>query len=72
MSERNYVVTGMTCEHCVNAVTEELGRVDGVQAVDVDLASGRVRLAGTDYSDAQIAEAIDEAGYELAGAGTER
>ena len=72
MSERTYVVTGMTCEHCVNAVTEEVGRVDGVQAVDVDLASGRVRVTGTAYSDAQIEEAIDEAGYELAGAGTER
>ena len=47
MSERTYVVTGMTCEHCVNAVTEEVGRVDGVQAVDVDLASGRVRVTGT-------------------------
>jgi copper ion binding protein len=72
MSERTYVVTGMTCEHCVNAVTEEVGRVDGVQAVDVDLASGRVRVTGTAYSDAHIEEAIDEAGYELAGAGTER
>ena len=39
-----YSVTGMTCEHCVAAVTEEVGRLDGVQSVHVDLRARR-RLA---------------------------
>ena len=71
MSESTYVVTGMTCEHCVNAVTEEVGRVPGVDGVVVDLATGRVRVTGTAYTDEQIRAAVDEAGYELAGSRTE-
>ena len=71
MSASTYVVTGMTCEHCVNAVTEEVARVAGVENVSVDLAAGRVRVTGTAYTDEQIREAVDEAGYELAGSGTE-
>ena len=62
-----YTVTGMTCEHCVNAVTTELTELDGVREVRVDLASGAVTVT----SDAPLAEdavraAVDEAGYELA------
>lgn len=64
---REYTVTGMTCQHCVNAVTEEVGGVDGVTAVDVDLASGRVRVHGERaLDDDEIRAAVDEAGYELA------
>ena len=40
MSTSTYTVVGMTCGHCVNAVTEEVSQVPGVTAVDVDLASG--------------------------------
>ena len=59
-------VSGMTCGHCVAAVTEELTRVAGVRAVDVDLASGRVTI-GSDgpLDDATLAAAVDEAGYEV-------
>ena len=43
MSEpREYTVHGMTCDHCVVSVTEEVTEVAGVQGVDVDLASGRL------------------------------
>ena len=61
-----YKVAGMTCGHCVSAVTMELSLLPSVTAVDVDLEAGLV--AGT--SDAQldealVAAAIDEAGYEL-------
>jgi copper chaperone CopZ len=63
-------VTGMTCEHCVKAVTEELSALDGVQGVDVDLVAGgtssvTVRSA-TPLSDDAVRAAVDEAGYELA------
>jgi copper chaperone CopZ len=63
-----YLVTGMTCEHCVNAVRTEITALDGVTDVDITLVPGgssSVTVTG-DASDAEIAEAIDEAGYALA------
>ncbi len=65
MVEHSYFVSGMTCAHCVNAVSEEVGAIDGVDAVLVDLESGRVLVTGTGYTDEQIEAAVDEAGYEL-------
>jgi copper chaperone len=63
-----YTVTGMTCAHCVQAVKTEIGKIDGATSVDIDLASGRVVVAaGTDIAATDIAAAVDEAGYELAG-----
>lgn len=62
-----YTVSGMTCGHCVQAVKTEIGKIDGVTGVDVDLDSGRVVVdATTDIADSEIAAAVDEAGYELA------
>lgn len=60
-------VTGMTCQHCVMSVTEEVSEIGGVVAVDVDLAGGVVtvvsdRQVGTD----EIAAAVAVAGYALA------
>lgn len=63
-----YTVSGMTCGHCVQAVKTEIGKINGVTSVDVDLATGRVVVEGTaPIADADIAAAVDEAGYELAG-----
>ena len=62
-----YTVVGMTCDHCVRAVTDEVNRLDGVTAVDVDLASGRVVVtADAPIDDAAFAAAVDEAGYRVA------
>ncbi|MEU4842085.1 MULTISPECIES: heavy-metal-associated domain-containing protein [Nocardia] len=62
-----YTVTGMTCGHCVQSVQTEIGKIDGVTGVDVDLASGRVVVEGSaPIADADIAAAVDEAGYEIA------
>ena len=59
-------VVGMTCQHCVTAVTEEVSAVSGVSAVDVDLSSGRVLITSESaLVDADIAAAVAEAGYEL-------
>lgn len=61
-----YTVTGMTCEHCVRSVTEELTKLDGVTDVDVDLASGRVEVSSEQpLDDEAVAAAVDEAGYEV-------
>jgi copper chaperone len=65
MAEKTYTVTGMTCQHCVNAVTSEVSSIDGVQSTAVDLAAGTVTVIGEGYSDEQIKDAVDEAGYSL-------
>ena len=67
-STTEYTVTGMTCQHCVNAVTNEVGGIDGVTGVDVDLDSGRVSVRSEQpVDDAAVRTAVNEAGYELAG-----
>ncbi len=61
-----YNVSGMTCEHCVRSVTEELAKLPGVGAVDVELASGRVTVESEQpLDDEAVAAAVDEAGYEV-------
>ena len=67
MSTQTYTVTGMTCGHCVRAVTEELEKLTGVVDVDIELASGRVTVRSDQPLDqGAVAAAVDEAGYELA------
>ena len=63
-STRTFTVQGMTCEHCRASVLEEVGEVDGVEAVEVDLASGRLEVRGDAPVEA-IAAAAAEAGYSL-------
>ncbi|HEY9555819.1 MAG TPA: copper ion binding protein [Acidimicrobiales bacterium] len=61
-----YTVNGMTCGHCVASVTEEVSKLDGVTAVDVDLSSGRVTVESDGpVDDAAFAAAVDEAGYTV-------
>jgi copper chaperone CopZ len=67
MSTRTYMVEGMTCGHCVNAVTGEVSKVTGVTGVTVDLDSKTVTVTGDAIDDAAVAAAVDEAGYTLVG-----
>ena len=61
-----FQVTGMTCAHCQRAVTAEIAGVDGVESVNVELASGTVTVTALQPVDrADIAAAVDEAGYAL-------
>lgn len=61
-----YTVTGMTCSHCVASVREEVTKVDGVNAVDVELATGTVIVRSEGPVDrAAVVAAVDEAGYEV-------
>ncbi|HVL84073.1 MAG TPA: copper ion binding protein [Pseudonocardia sp.] len=60
-------VTGMTCQHCVMSVTEEVSELDGVRSVDVDLATGSVTvLADREIGRDEISAAVTEAGYTVA------
>lgn len=62
-----YTVVGMTCDHCVNAVTEELSALTGVESVTVDLDTGLVSVTGSDaLTIDDVRRAVDEAGYQLA------
>jgi len=64
-----YTVTGMTCGHCVNAVTTEISAIDGVGEVRVDLGSGAVTVTSDGpLSEEAVRAAVDEAGYDLANA----
>ena len=65
MSETlTYSVPAMSCGHCRTAITAEVGAIDGIHSVDVDLDSKLVRIAGERLDDATLVAAIDEAGYE--------
>jgi copper chaperone CopZ len=61
-----YTAEGMSCGHCVASVREELAEVSGVTAVDVDLASGRMEVAGEGFTDEMVRAAVEEAGYQVA------
>lgn len=66
MSEQTWTVTGMTCAHCVNAVTEEVSSVPGVTSVQVTLETGSLVVRGEDVDAEAVRAAVDEAGYQLA------
>jgi len=67
VTETTYAVKGMTCAHCVRAVTEEVGKLDGVAGVQVDLASGAVVVTSSgELRLDEVRAAVDEAGYEVA------
>ena len=68
VSTRSIAVTGMTCEHCANAVRAEISKLPGVTGVEVDVEAGAVRISGDPLpGDTPLRGAVEEAGYEFAG-----
>ncbi len=69
-TSQRFEVAGMTCEHCVASITEELSALDGVEAVSVDLKPGAASTVVVDasraLSGAEIRAAVEDAGYTLA------
>lgn len=61
-----FTVAGMTCQHCVRAVTEAVRELDPKASVEIDLAAATVSIDSAQPRDA-LAEAISEAGYEVRG-----
>lgn len=62
-----YVVKGMSCQHCVDSVTAEVGRLAGVEQVQVDLGAGAVTVTSNEPLELDaVREAIDVAGFDLA------
>ena len=54
----------MSCDHCRVAITDEVSRVSGVDAVEVDLEAKLVHVGGTDLDKSAVIDAVDEAGYD--------
>lgn len=71
MTTTTVTVSGMTCQHCVASVTEELQEVEGVQSVQVDLVAGGdspvTITSDGDLDDAAVRSAVEEAGYQVTG-----
>lgn len=73
MATSTFKVTGLTCGHCVNSVKEEIGEIDGVNSVEVELVKGGESVvtvnSATELTAADVESAIKEAGdsYALVG-----
>jgi copper chaperone CopZ len=67
MTTRTYTVEGMSCEHCVNAITSEVTKLTGVSDVTVDLAGKTVSVTGESLDAQAVRAAVDEAGYTVVG-----
>lgn len=63
---RTYNVPGISCGHCKTAIEEEVGVLDGVSDVSVDIEARTVTVSG-EVDDDAIHTAVEEAGYEVAG-----
>ena len=62
---KEFTVPSMSCQHCVNAITNEVKRVDGVQNIKIDLGSKRVSVQTDERVPTEaVIEAIKEAGYD--------
>jgi copper chaperone CopZ len=69
MVTATYLVKGMTCGHCVNSVSAEVGAIPGVSGVTVDLGSGEVTVTSAEALDVQMVRAaVDQPGYDLVAA----
>jgi copper chaperone len=67
VSTATYTVVGMTCGHCVTAVTAEVSQLPGVTGVDVELASGGLTVTSeAPVDETAVRAAVEEAGYEVA------
>lgn len=66
MTATTYSVPGVSCGHCKSAIEGEVGKLDGVNRVEVDVDAKTMTVDG-DVDRVALAEAVDEAGYELAG-----
>lgn len=66
MIEKQYQVTGMTCSACASAVKRTLGKLDGVENADVNMATERVNIfLDNEVSFDVLKSAVEKAGYGL-------
>lgn len=63
--EKIISIEGMSCEHCVKAVTNALKEVDGVEDVRVSLEAKNAVVKGENLDENKLKEAVEEAGYDV-------
>lgn len=63
--QTSYSLPRISCGHCRVAITDEVVKVAGVSAVDVDLGSKTVTVTGAGFNDAAVRGAINDAGYDV-------
>ncbi len=60
-------VKGMSCQHCVMAVTKGLAKIPGIKDVKVDLNKGEAAFENTQNASGEtIRKAVEDAGFEVA------
>ncbi|WIX80280.1 heavy-metal-associated domain-containing protein [Amycolatopsis carbonis] len=68
MIENGYTVSGMSCGHCAQSVTEEITELPGVESVEVDVETGRVVVrSAEELTEDAVRSAVEEAGYTYEG-----
>lgn len=67
MSEKTIIVNGMTCNHCKANVQNNLAKIQGIDNIEIDLDSGKVKMTGDDIDLAQVKSKVEGIGYEYAG-----
>ena len=67
MEKIEITIEGMTCGHCAMSVTNEIATLEGVSSVNVDHQAGKATVEAESVSDAQLATAVEEAGYQAVG-----
>lgn len=65
MMKKIMLVEGMSCNHCVMAVTNALKEIEGVSNVDINLENKEVEVSGDNLSEEILKEAVEEAGYDV-------
>jgi copper chaperone len=64
MLEKTFIIEGMNCQHCVKAVEVELSEI-GVEPIEIEIGSAKVKFDETKFSDKDIINAVDEAGFKI-------
>lgn len=64
MTTTDITIKGMTCSHCEMSIAEEIKKIDGVTEVSVSKDEGKAHVQATGVTNEQLAEAVEEAGYE--------
>ena len=67
MAEKTVKVSGMTCNHCKTNVQNNLSSIEGIENIDIDLDSGKVKMTGDDIDLSAVKSKVESIGYEYGG-----
>jgi copper chaperone CopZ len=67
MVEKTIKVSGMTCNHCKSNVHNNLSIIEGIENIEIDLVSGKVKLTGENIDLTEIKSKVESIGYQYDG-----